>query len=264
MFGVLFEQTTDGQRYIDWLLSGLGWTLVLAFFGWWIAFAVGLVVGIGRTVQNRIVAALARLYVEIFRNIPVLVQMFLWYFVLPEILPSSLGNAIKQIPPPWGSFFPALVCLGLYTAARIAEQVRAGIEALPKGQTEAANALGLTGYQTYRYIIVPQALRLIVPSLTSEVMGIYKNTSVALTIGVMELTAQARQISEATFQTFTAFGAATLIYLALALIAYQVMAAIDNAVRIPGTAPAKDAIEPSLVDEVQQVGSLPDAIEVAK
>lgn len=264
MFGVLIEQTADGQRYIDWLLSGLGWTLALAFLGWWIAFAVGLMVGIGRTVQNRIAAALARVYVEIFRNIPVLVQMFLWYFVLPEILPTSLGNAIKQIPPPWGSFFPALMCLGLYTAARIAEQVRAGIEALPKGQTEAANALGLTGYQTYRYIILPQALRLIVPSLTSEVMGIYKNTSVALTIGVMELTAQARQISEATFQTFTAFGAATLIYLALALIAYQVMAAIDKAVRIPGTTPTKDAIEPSLVDEVQQVGSLPEAIEVVK
>lgn len=264
MFGMLFEQTADGQRYIDWLLSGLGWTLALAFFGWWIAFAVGLVVGIGRTVQNRIVAALARLYVEIFRNIPVLVQMFLWYFVLPEILPTSLGNAIKQIPPPWGSFFPALVCLGLYTAARIAEQVRAGIEALPKGQTEAANALGLTGYQTYRHVVVPQALRLIVPSLTSEVMGIYKNTSVALTIGLMELTAQARQISEATFQTFTAFGAATLIYLALALIAYQMMVAVDRSVRIPGTSPAKDAIDAGLADDVQPVDSLPEGMEVAK
>lgn len=264
MFGMLFEQTADGQRYIDWLLSGLGWTLALAFFGWWIAFAVGLVVGIGRTVQNRIVAALARLYVEIFRNIPVLVQMFLWYFVLPEILPISLGNAIKQISPPWGSFFPALVCLGLYTAARIAEQVRAGIEALPKGQTEAANALGLTGYQTYRHVVVPQALRLIVPSLTSEVMGIYKNTSVALTIGLMELTAQARQISEATFQTFTAFGAATLIYLALALIAYRMMVAIDKAVRIPGTSPAKDAIEAGIADDIQPIDSLPEEVEVAK
>lgn len=264
MFGMLFEQTADGQRYIDWLLSGLGWTLALAFFGWWIAFAVGLVVGIGRTVQNRIVAVPARLYVEIFRNIPVLVQMFLWYFVLPEILPTSLGSAIKEIPPPWGSFFPALVCLGLYTAARIAEQVRAGIEALPKGQTEAANALGLTGYQTYRHVVVPQALRLIVPSLTSEVMGIYKNTSVALTIGLMELTAQARQISDATFQTFTAFGAATLIYLALALIAYQMMVAIDRAVRIPGTSPAKDAIDAGLGDDVQPVDSLPEGMEVAK
>ncbi|MBB4369085.1 glutamate/aspartate transport system permease protein [Bradyrhizobium sp. cir1] len=264
MFAVLLEQTADGQRYIDWLVSGLGWTLALAFFGWWIAFAVGVVVGIGRTVQNRAVAALARLYVEIFRNIPVLVQMFLWYFVLPELLPTALGNAIKQIPPPWGSFFPALVCLGLYTAARIAEQVRAGIEALPKGQVEAASALGLSGYLTYRHVIVPQALRLIIPSLTSEVMGIYKNTSVALTIGLMELTAQARQISEATFQTFTAFGAATLVYLALALIAYQGMALIDRAVRIPGTGRAENAVEPTATRVAQQVGSLPDAMEVVK
>ena len=264
MFAVLFEQTADGQRYIDWLMSGLGWTLALAFFGWWIAFTIGVVVGIGRTAQNRIIAALARLYVEIFRNIPVLAQMFLWYFVLPEILPVSLGNAIKQIPPPWGSFFPALVCLGLYTASRIAEQVRAGIEALPRGQTEAANALGLTGYLTYQHIILPQALRLIVPSLTSEVMGIYKNTSVALTIGLMELTAQARQISEATFQTFTAFGAATLIYLALALIAYRAMALIDRALRIPGTARTEDAIEPSPAGDVRQVGSLPERMGVAK
>src|SRR5215475_5083091 len=248
MFGVLFEQTADGQRYIDWLLSGLGWTVSLAFFGWWIAFGIGVVVGIGRTVRNRWFSVPARLYVEIFRNIPVLVQMFLWYFVFPEVLPGALGNAIKEIPPPWASFFPALICLGLYTAARIAEQVRAGIEALPKGQLEAANALGLGGYLTYRYVIVPQALRLIVPSLTSEVMGIYKNTSVALTIGLMELTAQARQISEATFQTFTAFGAATLLYLALALIAYQSMVLIDKAVRIPGTAPVKDVTGQELTE----------------
>src|SRR5262245_38534875 len=127
MFGVLFEQAADGQRYIDWLLSGLCWTLTLAFFGWWIAFIIGVIVGVGRTVRNRYVAGLARLYVELFRNIPVLVQMFLWYFVLPELLPSTIGTWIKQIPPPWGSFFPALVCLGLYTAARVAEQVRAGI-----------------------------------------------------------------------------------------------------------------------------------------
>jgi len=263
MFGVLFEQAADGQRYIDWLLSGLGWTLALAFFGWWIAFGIGIVVGVGRTVQNRFFALPARLYVEIFRNIPVLVQMFLWYFVFPEVVPSAIGDAIKQIPPPWASFFPALLCLGLYTASRIAEQVRAGIEALPKGQLEAANALGLSGYLTYRHVIVPQALRLIVPSLTSEVMGIYKNTSVALTIGLMELTAQARQISEATFQTFTAFGAATIVYLCLALIAYQAMALIDRAFRIPGSARATLPADQDLAGEVQQ-GTLPGVMEAAK
>ncbi|MCS0497734.1 amino acid ABC transporter permease [Ancylobacter sp. MQZ15Z-1] len=237
MFTVLFDQGSDGRMYGVWLLSGLGWTLSLAFFGWWLAFAIGLVVGIGRTVENRTIAILSRVYVEVFRNIPVLVQMFLWYFVVPELLPASLGTWIKQMPPPWGAFFPALVCLSFYTAARVAEQVRAGLEALPAGQREAAAALGLTERRTYWLVLVPQALRLIVPSLTSEVMGIYKNTSVALTIGLLELTAEARQISEETFQTFAAFGAATIIYLMLALAAYQLMSWIDERARIPGTAP---------------------------
>lgn len=238
MFSVIFEQGADGRPYYMWLLSGLGWTLGLAVFGWWIAFAIGVIVGIGRTVRNRFLAALARLYVEIFRNIPVLVQMFLWYFVLPELLPAAMGNWIKQLPPPWGAFFPALLCLSLYTAARVAEQVRAGLEALPRGQGEAAAALGLNDRKAYLFVLVPQALRLIIPSLTSEVMGIYKNTSVALTIGLMELTARAREISEETFQTFAAFGAATLIYLALALAVYRFMTWIDEATRIPGSVPA--------------------------
>lgn len=234
MFDVLFDQASDGQRYLDWLLSGLGWTVALAFLGWWIAFAIGVLIGVGRTVENRLVALLARLYVEIFRNIPVLVQMFLWYFVLPEILPAAAGGWLKQLPPPWGSFLPALACLSLYTASRVAEQVRAGIEALPKGQAEATRALGLSSIQAYRLVILPQALRLIVPSLTSEAMAIYKNTSVALTIGLLELTAQARQVSEETFQTFAAFGAATLAYLTLALAAYGLMTLIDRHFHIPG------------------------------
>jgi glutamate/aspartate transport system permease protein len=239
MLGVLFERGFDGRLYGQYLLSGLGWTLALAFFGWWIAFAIGTVVGVGRTVSNRIVATASRLYVEVFRNIPLLVQMFLWFFVLPELLPSAMGSWIKQMPPPWGAFIPALICLGLYTAARIAEQVRAGIEALPRGQREASAAIGLRTPQAYRLVIVPQAMRLIVPSLTSEVMGIYKNTSVAMTIGVLELTAESRQISEMTFQTFAAFGSATLIYLSLALCAYQLMTYIDDRVRIPGAEAAK-------------------------
>src|SRR5437879_13224 len=239
MFDILFTRAADGHLYLVWLISGLGWTLGLAFFGWWIAFAVGVAVGAGRTSRNRFIAMTCRAYVEVFRNIPVLVQMFLWYFVRPELLPARAGDWIKQWPPPWGAFFPALICLGFYTASRVAEQVRAGIEALPEGQREAAFALGMRPAQTYLLVLIPQALRLVLPTLTSEVMGIYKNTSVALTIGVIELTAQARQISETTFETFTAFGAATLVYLALALIAYQLMAAIERALRIPGNEPTK-------------------------
>jgi len=234
VFDLLFERGPDGALYLVWLLSGLGWTLALAFLGWWFAFAIGVFVGINRTKPHGFAAFVARLYVEIFRNTPLLVQLFLWYFVLPELLPATAGDWLKQIPPPWGAFIPALICLSFYTGARVAEQVRAGIKALPRGQAEAAAALGLKSRQVYRLVIVPQALRMIVPSLTSEVMGIYKNTSVALTIGVIELTAQARQISEATFQTFTAFAWATLIYLALALAVYQLMSAIDARLKIPG------------------------------
>lgn len=238
MFDVIWQRAQDGRYYGEWLVSGLGWTVALAVTAWCLAFTVGVLVGVGRTSRTLAVAFLARLYVEIFRNIPVLVQMFLWYFVLPELLPVAAGDWMKQLSYPWGSFLPALVCLGLYTAARVAEQVRAGIQALPKGQAEAASALGLHTGLTYRLVVLPQALRLIVPSLTSEVMGIYKNTSVALTIGLLELTAQAHQISDATFQTFAAFAAATVIYLLLALVAYQLMSVIDSRFQIPGDAPA--------------------------
>ncbi|AQT45387.1 L-glutamate ABC transporter membrane protein /L-aspartate ABC transporter membrane protein [Bartonella apihabitans] len=239
MFSIFFQIGSDGRQYIDWLWDGLIWTLVLSFSGWCLAFLVGVFIGVGRTVTNRYIRAIARFYVEVFRNIPVLVQMFLWYFVLPELLPMTIGNWVKQMPPPWGAFFPALLCLTFYTAARVAEQVRAGLEALPIGQSQASAALGFNQCKTYFYILVPQALRLIVPSLTSEVMSIYKNTSVALTIGLLELTARARQVSEETFQTFSAYGFATILYLGLALIVYRWMLAIDRKYAIPGSDAAK-------------------------
>jgi glutamate/aspartate transport system permease protein len=136
--------------------------------------------------------------------------------------------------PPWASFFPALICLGLFTGARIAEQVRAGIQALGKGQREAAYALGLQQIAIYRLILLPQAFRIILPTLTSEFMTIFKNTSVALTIGLVELTATAREINENTFRTFEAFGVVTIVYLALALVAWLAMNQIERAVRLPG------------------------------
>lgn len=235
MFSVLFQQAQDGDElYLQWLLDGLGWTVFLAVTGWIFAFGIGVVVGCARTSSSRWLTTAARLYVEIFRNIPVIVQMFLWYFVAPELLPSTWGDAIKSVPPPWSSVIPALLGLSLYTGARVAEQFKAGIEALDPGQRSAAAALGFTELRTYRLVLLPQALRIVIPTLTSEVMGIFKNTSVALTIGVLELTAQARQISEFTFETFQAFGAATLIYLMLALAVYTIMHIIEQRLRIPG------------------------------
>src|ERR1700731_2872175 len=234
---LLFETTPDGvSRYIDWILSGLGWTLSLAIGAWAIALVVGTLVGVARTLPGGIWPRLGRLYVETFRNIPLLVQMFFWYFVLPELLPQRLGLAIKQMDPPWGSFVPALICLGLFTAARIAEQVRAGLQALPRGQTDAAFALGFARGRMYRLVLLPQAFRIILPTLTNEFMTIFKNTSVALTIGLSELTATAREINENTFRTFEAFGVVTMVYLAIALIAWQIMHRIERAMCLPSLA----------------------------
>jgi len=236
VFEVLFETVQDGEElYLTWLLNGSAWTVALALAGWCFAFVLGVLVGCCRTSSNRGIALAARLYVEVFRNIPIIVQMFLWYFVLPELLPADLGSAMKKMPPPWGAFVPALIALSLYTGARVAEQVKAGIEALPYGQRSAARALGMSELRAYRTILLPQALRIIMPTLTSEVMGIFKNTSVALTIGFLELTAQARQINEFTFKTFQAFGAATLLYLLLALFVYAIMHGLERRLRTPGS-----------------------------
>jgi glutamate/aspartate transport system permease protein len=237
---LLFEATPDGAgRYLDWIISGLAWTLCLALGAWTIALVVGTLVGAIRTLPGGMLPRIGRVYVEIFRNIPLLVQMFFWYFVLPELLPVRIGMAVKQMDPPWASFVPALICLGLFTAARIAEQVRAGLQALPRGQAQAANALGFDNSAMYRLILLPQAFRIILPTLTNEFMTIFKNTSVALTIGLVELTATAREINENTFRTFEAFGVVTIIYLVIALIAWQVMHRIEQAARLPGAVGGK-------------------------
>lgn len=234
---LLFQTAPDGvSRYIDWILSGLGWTLSLALGAWAIALIVGTLVGVARTLPSGIWPRLGRIYVETFRNIPLLVQMFFWYFVLPELLPQRLGLAIKQMDPPWSSFVPALICLGLFTAARIAEQVRAGVQALPVGQRAAASALGFSGGGMYRLVLLPQAFRIILPTLTNEFMTIFKNTSVALTIGLVELTATAREINENTFRTFEAYGIVTLVYLVIALLAWLLMYRIERAAQLPSLA----------------------------
>jgi glutamate/aspartate transport system permease protein len=234
-WGIFFQPAPDGTgAYWWWLVTGLGWTLATALSAWIIALTLGSIVGTLRTTPNRWVVLAGNAYVEIFRNVPLLVQMFLWYFVLPEVLPGALGETLKQMPPPWGSFVPALLCLGFYTSARVAEQVRAGIQSLPRGQRMAGTALGHTLTQTYRYILLPQAFRIILPPLTSEFMNIMKNSSVALTIGLVELTARARAIQEFSFQVFEAFTAATIIYVAVTLIVVFGMRYVEKRVAVPG------------------------------
>jgi len=199
-----------------------------------IALAIGSVVGTLRTTPQLWVVRLGDAYVEIFRNVPLIVQMFLWFFVAPELLPRGLGDWIKQVPPPWGSYVPAVLCLGIYTSVRIAEQVKSGINSLARGQRMAGTALGLTLAQTYRYVVLPQAFRIILPPLTSESMNIVKNSSVALTIGLLELTGRARAMQEFSFKVFEAFAAATVIYLLTNLVVVFAMRALEKQVRVPG------------------------------
>lgn len=227
-WGVLFREPYGG-----WLLSGIGWTIAVALTAWVLAFSLGSVIGIMRTTDSRIMRGIATCYVEVFRNIPLLVQMFLWYFVFPELLPHDAGMWVKR-DMPLPAFTTGAVCLGLYTASRVAEQVRAGILAIGQGQRHAGLAMGLTPAQVYRYVLLPVSYRIIVPPLTSEFLTIFKNSSVALTIGVLETTAQARQIEEYTFQGFEAFTAATLIYILVTSCVMLLMRVVESRVRIPG------------------------------
>lgn len=219
--------------YLGWIFSGLGWTLLVAISAWVIAFSLGSVIGIMRTVDQPILRTIGATYVEIFRNIPLLVQMFLWYFIFPELLPEKAGMWVKRdIPIP--EFWTAVICLGTYTASRVAEQVRAGINAISQGQRQAAKAIGLSPAQVYRYVLLPISYRTIIPPMTSEFLGIFKNSSLALTIGVLELTAQTRQIEEYTFQGFEAFTVATILYIAVTFMVMIIMMKVEKKLSIPG------------------------------
>jgi glutamate/aspartate transport system permease protein len=234
-WGVFWQPVAAGKGiYLDWLISGVEWTLVTGICSWLIALILGSMVGVIRTTPNRWLVRLGNAWVELFRNVPLLVQMFLWYFVLPELLPKDVGDWIKAMKPPWSSFVPAMLCLGFFTSARVAEQVRAGIQTLPRGQTYAGLAMGLTLPQTYRYVLLPMAYRVVLPPLTSEFLNCLKNTSVALTIGLLELTAQTRAINEFTYQTFEVFGVTTVIYVVITLTMVFTMRWVERKVSVPG------------------------------
>ncbi len=232
-WGILWELSPEGQgTYLDTLLSGLVWTVLTAAGAWLIAIVLGSIVGIARSLPGRWIPGLASAYVELFRNIPLLVQLFLWYFVFPEILPRAAGLWLKQLPN--APLYTAILGLGLYTASRVSEQVRAGIASLAGGQKMAGTALGLTLAQTYRYVLLPMAYRIILPPLTSEFLNCIKNTSVALTIGLLELTARARAMQEFSFQVFEAFTAATILYLVLNIAVTLAMRFLERRVAVPG------------------------------
>jgi glutamate/aspartate transport system permease protein len=212
--------------YLDWLLSAWGWTVSVALLALLIALLLGAVIGTLRTLPDRPwVVRLGNAWVELFRNIPLLVQIFLWYHVVPALFP-----AMKGVP----GFVLVVLALGLFTSARIAEQVRAGIQALPRGQRYAGMALGLSTAQTYRHVLLPMALRIIIPPLTSETMNIFKNSSVAFAVSVAELTMFAMQAQEETSRGIEVYLAVTGLYIVSAFAINRLMAYIERRARVPG------------------------------
>ena len=223
---VFLSDDGGGRTYLQWMFDAWGWTLAVAGASWVVAMLVGALVGTVRTLPNSPwLVRLANAWVELFRNIPLLVQIFIWYFVVPKIFPP-----MKDLP----AFVLVVFALGFFTSARIAEQVRAGIQALPRGQRYAGMAMGFTTIQTYRYVILPMAFRIILPPLTSESMNLLKNSSVAFAVSIAELTMFAMQAQEETSRGIEIYLAVTVLYAVSAFTVNRIMAFVEKRLQIPG------------------------------
>ena len=222
---VFLQDTGGGRTYLQWLFSAWGWTLSVAAGGLVVALVVGSLMGILRTTPNKWFVLIGDAWTELFRNIPLLVQIFLWYHVIPSIFLS-----LRSLP----SIVLVVFALGFFTSARVSEQVRAGIQALPKGQRYAGLAMGLTLPQTYRYVLLPMAFRIVIPPLTSESMNIVKNSSVAFAVSIAELTMFAMQAQEETSRGIEIYLAVTLLYFLSAFAINRIALVIENRVQVPG------------------------------
>jgi glutamate/aspartate transport system permease protein len=200
---VFLSPTASGDStYLGWLLQGLQWTVLLSLSAWLVALVLGTLFGVLRTVPGRWARALGAAWVEGFRNVPLLVQLFVWYFVAAEFLPRTWGDAVKQADPLLQQFLAAWLCL-----------------ALP---------------QSYRHVMLPMAFRIILPPLTSEFLNIFKNSAVASTIGLIELSRQSQQLVDYTAQPYEAFLAVTLLYLLINVGSMLLMRRVEARARVPG------------------------------
>ncbi len=212
-WGILWETSADGHNtWIMTLFHGLGWTLAAAACAWVIALLLGSVIGVMRTTPSKWAQRIGNAWVELFRNIPLLVQLFLWYFVLPEVLPKGMGDSLKQMAPPWGSFVPAVIGLGLFTSARVAEQVRAGIQALPRGQVSAGYALGLDYWQTMAKIVLPQAFRNMIPILLTQTIILFQDTSLVYVLSITDFLGAASKVAQRDGRLVEMYLFAALVY----------------------------------------------------
>lgn len=235
-WGVLWQSTGVGDStYLSWILIGLGWLLVIAIVAWSIAMVLGSILGIMRTLPNKTARTIGTAYVTIFRNVPLLIQLFIWFYVVPNFLPSAIHDWwINDLSANTTALISASVGLGLFTAARVCEQVRTGIEALPQGQINAGYAMGFNTTQLYRYVVLPQSFRTILPPLSSELTNCVKNTSVASLVGVAEIISQMKTISEYTQNTIEIYTYVTLIFIIINVCLIGFMNFLEKRLRVPG------------------------------
>jgi glutamate/aspartate transport system permease protein len=227
---VFLQDNGGGQTYLNWMMSAWGWTLLVSALSLVVALVVGSMMGIFRTTPVKALVWIGNAWTELFRNIPLLVQIFLWYHVIPSIF-----RPLQQVP----DIFAVVIALGFFTSARISEQVKAGIQALPRGQRYAGLAMGLTLPQTYRFVLLPMAFRIVIPPLTSESMNIIKNTSVAFAVSIAELTMFAMQAQEETSRGVEIYLAVTALYFVSAFAVNRLAALIERRVQVPGLLGAK-------------------------
>jgi glutamate/aspartate transport system permease protein len=219
------------QTYLQWMLNAWGWTLSVSLLALLLALIVGSLIGIIRTAPNRWLARFGEAWTELFRNIPLLVQVFLWYHVLPSLFP-----VLREAVP---SSVLVVFALGFFTSARIGEQVKAGIKTLPTGQRYAGQAMGMTLPQTYRYVLLPMAFRIVIPPLTSESMNIVKNSAVAFAVSIPELAQFAQQASEETSHFEEIYIPVTALYFISAFAINRIAKFVEARVRIPGQSGGK-------------------------
>ena len=219
------------EPYGDWILEGLYLTIQISLIAWICGLAIGILVGLLSESPRRPLVLLSACYVEVFRNIPLLVQLFFAYFVLPLLLPLSLRRQLYEIGWEWGS---AVLTLSVYTSAKVTGHVRSGLNAVGQGLRQAAHSTGLSWWQTERWVVVPLMLRIIVPNITTEFLTVFKGSSLAMAVGVMETTYMTQRIGFQSFRWVEANTAGTVVYLVLAWVVAIAMSIVERNVRIPG------------------------------
>jgi polar amino acid transport system permease protein len=213
------------------LADGFLVTLIIAAGSWLLAMSLGILLLMIRLMPSRIANHAVRAYVSYHSNVPTLVQLILWYFGISSLLPTPLQEWLSDHDAE-ATF--AIISLGLCQAAYFSEDLRSGLRSIAAGQEEAARALGHGYVGTMRYVMLPQAFRNALPALVNHTVSLFKNSSLAMAIGVAELTHAVKEVENQSFRTFETFLIATLVYLACSLVLMGIGAWLSHRARPVG------------------------------